>query len=142
MVLRGGQAATPAEAETKVREALKSGRGLEKFREIVIQQGGDPSVVDHYGNFASAPRRALVQAERSGYVTALDAELIGRATMLLGAGRERTEDAVDHAVGATVLKTRGERVKQGEALLELHYRDPARLGAALALFQQAYVLGD
>src|SRR5439155_12482577 len=142
MVLMGGQAATAAEAETKVREALTSGRGLEKFREIVIQQGGDPNAVDFDGNFASAPRRALVQAERTGYVTALDAELIGRAMMQLGAGRERVEDSIDHAVGATILKPLGERIKRGEAVLELHYRDSSRLGAALALVKQACVIGD
>ena len=142
MVLMGGQAATLAEAETKVREALTSGRGLEKFREIVIQQGGDPNAVDFDGNFASAPRRALVQAERTGYVTALDAELIGRAMMQLGAGRERVEDSIDHAVGATILKPLGERIKRGEAVLELHYRDSSRLGAALALVKQACVIGD
>jgi pyrimidine-nucleoside phosphorylase len=142
MVLLGGQAATLDEAETRVREALTSGRGVEKFREIITQQGGNPDVVDHYGNLPSTPRRALVQAERSGYVTALDAELMGRATMVLGAGRDRVEDSVDHAVGAMVFKTIGDRVKQGEALTELHYREPSRLKAALELVRQAYVLGD
>ena len=83
-----------------------------------------------------------MQAERTGYVTALDAELIGRATMQLGAGRERVEDSIDHAVGATILKPLGERIKRGEAVLELHYRDADRLGAALALVKQACVVGD
>jgi pyrimidine-nucleoside phosphorylase len=131
-----------AESESRVREALKSGRGVEKFREIIANQGGNPQIIDFYDNFPSTPRRALVQAERSGYVTALDAELIGRATMLLGAGRDRAEDAVDHAVGAIVLKPRGEGVKAGEALLELHYRDGARLGQAVELVREAYFISD
>jgi pyrimidine-nucleoside phosphorylase len=142
MVHMGGQAASLVEAETKVREALTSGRGLEKFRQIIEHQGGDPNVVDHYGNLPMAPRRALVPAEQGGYVIALDAELIGRATMVLGAGRERVEDAVDHSVGAMVLKTVGDTVQPGEALLEMHYQDPAKLSAALELVRQAYVIGD
>jgi pyrimidine-nucleoside phosphorylase len=142
MVWMGGMAATLAEAETQAREALKSGRGLEKFRQVIERQGGDPNVVDFYGNFASTPRRALVQADRGGYVTALDAELIGRATMLLGAGRDRVEDKVDHAAGAMLLKVVGDPVKSGEALVELHYREQAKLPAALQLVRRACVIDD
>jgi pyrimidine-nucleoside phosphorylase len=142
MVVMGGQATTLPEAETRVRNALTSGHGLETFRAIIVHQGGDPRVVDDYGNLPSAPRRALVPAERSGYVLALDAELIGRATMVLGAGRDRVEDAIDAGVGAILLKVPGEAVQAGEPLLELHYREPSRLGTALTLVKQACVLGD
>jgi pyrimidine-nucleoside phosphorylase len=142
MVVMGGQARALADAETKVRDALTSGRGLEKFRAIIAHQGGDPRIVDDYGRLPSAPRRALVQAERSGYVIVLDAELLGRATMILGAGRDRVEDAIDAGVGASLLKTPGDAVKAGEPLVELHYREPSRLDAALALVKQACVLGD
>jgi pyrimidine-nucleoside phosphorylase len=142
MVLMGGQAGTLVEAEAKVRAALTSGRGLEKLRDIIAHQSGDPHVVDDTSKLPTAPRQALVPAERSGYVTALDAEKIGRATMVLGAGRDRVEDTVDHAVGAKVLRAYGERVEAGEALLEIHYRDPARLQTALDLARKAYVLSD
>jgi len=142
MVLMGGQAGTLAQAEAKVREALQSGRGLEKFRDIIAHQGGNPNVVDHYANLPAAPRRALVRAERNGYVTGLDAELLGRATMVLGAGRNRVEDAIDPAVGAIVLKTQGEPVAAGEALVELHYGTPARLDEALELTRKAYAIGE
>jgi pyrimidine-nucleoside phosphorylase len=142
MVLMGGQAATLAEAETRVKEALTSGRGLEKFRAIVAEQGGNPHVVDYYDNLPSTPRRALVQAERSGYLTGFDAEMIGRALTVLGAGRDRVEDAIDHGVGATLLKARGDGVRAGEGILELHYRELTRLGPALALIKPAIVVGD
>jgi pyrimidine-nucleoside phosphorylase len=142
MVLMGGQAATLAQAEAKVRQALESGKGLEKFREIIAHQGGNPNVVDHYENLPSAPRRALVKAERGGFVTSLNAELIGRATMVLGAGRDRVEDSVDPAVGAIVLKTRGEPVAAGDPLVELHYRDPARLATAVEMTRNAYTIAE
>jgi pyrimidine-nucleoside phosphorylase len=142
MVHMGGQTASLGQAQTKVLDALTSGRGLEKFRAIIAQQSGNPNAVDLYDNLPSAPRRALVQAERSGYVTALDAEKIGRATMMLGAGRDRVEDAIDHSVGARLFKTQGEGVKAGEPLLEMHYREPSRLRGALTLVKEAYVIGD
>jgi pyrimidine-nucleoside phosphorylase len=142
MVWLGGLAPTLAEAETKVRQALQSGQGVEKFREIIAHQGGNPKVVDDYKELPVAPRRMLVKAERSGYVAELDAELVGRATMVLGAGRDRVEDVIDPAVGAIVLKTRGERVSASEGLVELHYRDEARLGAAMDLVRQASVIAE
>ncbi|HYT91099.1 MAG TPA: thymidine phosphorylase, partial [Gemmataceae bacterium] len=103
MLLLAGITATFAEAETRIRAALTSGQGLEKFREIIARQGGEPRVVDDYKRLPGAAKRVLVRADRSGYVTELDAELVGRATMVLGAGRDRVEDAIDPGVGAIVL---------------------------------------
>ncbi len=142
MLLLGGVAATAAEAEAKVRDALASGRGLEKFRQIVGRQGGDPRVLDDYHRLPSAPNRGVVRAPRSGYVTALDAEAVGRATMALGAGRERVEDGIDPGVGAVLLAVPGHKVRAGDPLAELHYRDLARLGAAEQMVRDAYQIGD
>ena len=141
-MLRLGGVAADGAAEAKVRDALASGRGLEKFRQIIEQQGGDPRVVDDYRRLPTAPNRTIVKAERSGFLKGLDAELVGRATMVLGAGRNRVEDAVDHAVGAVVLVKPGEAVRAGDALLELHYRHADRLGEALQLIGAACAIGD
>jgi pyrimidine-nucleoside phosphorylase len=142
MVFMAGQGKSMAEAEAKVQDALTSGRGLDKFRQIVEHQGGDPNVIDYYDNLPSAPRRALVQADRTGYVTSLDAESLGRATMLLGAGRDQVEHAIDPAVGAVLLKTCGDNVNARESLVEIHYRESTQLEAALELVRKAYVLSD
>jgi pyrimidine-nucleoside phosphorylase len=142
MLLQAGVAASATEAEAKVRAALTSGRGLEKFRQIVERQGGDPRVIDDYGRLPAAPRQHLVKAERPGYVTGIHAEQLGRATMVLGAGRERKEDAIDPGVGALVLAHVGQSVRAGDALAEVHYRDAARLEPALRLVEQAWEIGD
>ncbi len=142
MLLLGGAAASAEEGEAKVRAALTSGRGLEKFRAVIARQGGDPRVVDDYRLLPAAPERALVRAPRSGYVLDLDAERIGRATMLLGAGRDRVEDTVDPGVGAIALAPRGQRVREGEAIVEVHHRGGARLAEALALIEEACAFGD
>ena len=142
MVRLGGLAASPGEAEAKVRAALTSGRGLEKFREVVAGQGGDPRIVDDYSWLPAAPHRAVVTAPRPGWVSGLHAEMVGRAAMLLGAGRERLDQSVDHAVGAVVMAHQGDEVKTGDPLIEVHYRDTAKLGAALALLRDAYEIAD
>jgi pyrimidine-nucleoside phosphorylase len=137
MVRLGGLAAKLEEADGKVRKALASGAGLEKFRQVIARQGGDPRVLDDYGRLPAAPHRDVIRADRAGYVRGFEAERLGRATVLLGAGRDRVEDGVDPAVGAVVLAGAGQQVRAGEALLELHYRDPARLGAAKILLRDA-----
>jgi pyrimidine-nucleoside phosphorylase len=142
MLRLGGKAETDQEAESKIRAALNSGRGLEKFCQIVAEQGGDTRIVDDYSRLPSAPDQAAFTACRSGYVTHLDAELVGRATIVLGAGRDRVGDVIDPAVGAKVIAKPGERVRAGDVVVELHYRDPSRLGSALELLRSACLIED
>ncbi len=142
MVWLAGMAATLEEAETKVRAALTSGRGVEKLREIIIQQGGDPHVVDDPRRLPAAPQREYVRAHRPGHVQGFHAERVGKATVVLGAGRNRVEDRVDPAVGVIVLVRPGEQVKAGDPLLELHHRDASQLAAAQAMLHDACVIHD
>ncbi len=142
MVYLGGLTSTLYDAETKVRSVLRSGHGLEKFGEIVAQQGGDPHMLSDYRRLPSAPQRMPVKAERPGFVTRIDAERVGRATMLLGAGRDRVEDTIDPGVGALVVAPVGTEVRSGSAILELHYRDAARVDGALRMLAGAITIED
>ena len=142
MLLLGGKATALGQANLKVYDALRSGRGLQKLREIVTRQGGDPHVIDDPSRLPQAPPQVLVRAERSGYVNGIDAEKVGRATMLLGAGRDRVEDAVDHAVGVVLQVKPGMQVHAGDALVEVHFRGDEHLPAALELMRQAWTIGD
>ena len=142
MLVLGKVADDLADAETLARKALTSGAALDRFRQIIEQQGGDPRVVDDASRLPHVPDRHIVRAPRAGYVSALDAERVGRASVALGAGRDRVEDPVDPAVGIIVKARQGDRVDAGDAVLELHYRDRARLDAALALATPAMAIGD
>ena len=142
MLVLGKVAGDLADADRRAREAIRTGAALERFRQIVEAQSGDPRVVDDYSRLPQAPHRNVVEAERGGYVTRLDAELIGRASNALGAGRDRVEDPVDPAVGISIRATVRDAVSPGDPLLELHYRDRARLETALALASQAIAIGD
>lgn len=142
MVRLAGIANTDADAEAKVRTALTSGAGLDKFRAIVRQQGGDERIVDEYRRLPTAPSRATVTADRAGYVCDLHAEQIGVAAMLLGAGRSRAEDRVDHAVGVLIRAHVGDSVKAGDVILEVHYREEKSLADALPMMRRAITVGD
>ena len=142
MLVVSGVDEDDASAEASVRSALTSGSGLEKFREIIAHQGGDPRVIDDYTRLPSAPDRFGVTARRGGYVAGLKAELIGRAAVALGAGRSRLDDLVDPGVGIEVVVRPGERVAQGEPVLMLHHRGGTGLPEAQALLAQAIVMAD
>jgi pyrimidine-nucleoside phosphorylase len=142
MLVLGNVADDLADAERQARASIASGAALEKFRQIIAAQGGDPRVVDDYGRMPSVEGRELVAADRAGYVTRLDAELVGRASVSLGAGRDRVEDPVDPAVGIMITAKPGDEVLAGDPILALHYRDRARLEAARALATQAITIGD
>src|SRR5712692_3914293 len=131
MLVLGRVASDRADAERRVRGAIASGAGLERFRQIIEIQGGDPKVVDDYKRLPHVTNRHRVSASRDGYVAAIDAELVGRASVALGAGRDRVEDPVDPAVGITVIAKPGDAVRSGDSVLELHYRDRVRLEAAI-----------
>ncbi|MCX6543082.1 MAG: thymidine phosphorylase [Acidobacteria bacterium] len=141
MVLMAGRAETAAEAERLVRSALASGEGLARFRQMVARQGGDVSVVDDPARLALASGREIVRAARSGYVTGLDAMMVGRAAAALGAGRATAEDRIDHGVGIKVLATPGALVRSGGPVLELYHRDSLGLRDAVDLAGQAIELG-
>jgi pyrimidine-nucleoside phosphorylase len=142
MLVLGKIAVDKADGERRVMAAIRSGDGLERFGRIIENQGGDRRVIDDYSRFPAAPERHVVTAPRAGYISRVDAERIGRASVALGAGRDRVEDPVDAAVGLLVLRKPGDRLSAGDPLLEIHYRDTARLDAALALTRAAIEIAE
>jgi pyrimidine-nucleoside phosphorylase len=141
MLVLGGVAADRAAAEARVRDAIASGAGLERFRRIIEHQGGDPRVIDDYGRLPSAPGRHVIPAPRGGFVTYVDAELVGRASVALGAGRDTVEAEVDAAVGIMLAATEGDAIHAGDPVFELHYRDRAKLPHAVDMLSRAMAIG-
>jgi pyrimidine-nucleoside phosphorylase len=142
LLVLGKVATDLADADRRARAAIHSGAGLERFRRIIEVQGGNPRIVDDVSLLPHVDGRHMVTATRDGYVTRIDAELVGRASGALGAGRDRVVDPVDHAVGIMVLARPGDAVKRGDPIFELQYRDRGRLEPALLLAARAVVIDD
>jgi len=124
----------------RLRALLLSGAALEKFRLMIEGQGGDPRVVDDTAWLPRARLRYPVIAPTDGFVASIDALEVGRATLELGAGRRRKQDAVDPAVGLVLHRKVGDRVSKGEALATIHANQVEQGSAALRLVEQAYRL--
>ena len=119
-------------------EAIASGAALEKFRILVHTQGGDVSFVDAPEMFPKAKLIEVVKAKRGGSLSRVHARMIGEAAVVLGAGRAKKDDQVDHAVGLIIHHKVGERVEKGEPLFTIHANDAAKQAEVRKSVQKAF----
>ena len=125
--------------EKKAEAALQDGSAFQKLRELVRAQGGDDSVLEHPERFPQAKVKMPVLSPESGFIIHMDAELIGRAAMLLGAGRVEKEGAIDPAAGIVLRKKTGDFVHRGETVAQLftNLEAEGQIAQAAALFLTA-----
>jgi pyrimidine-nucleoside phosphorylase/thymidine phosphorylase len=145
MLLLGGVAKTREDSLARCRRTIADGSALERFRRVVIAQGGDGRVCDEPEKvLPRAERIEWVKAERSGYVHRLAAWSVGHASMLLGAGRTTAEGRVDPAAGIILHRKVGDFARAGDALAELHFNAAYEhaLPAAREMFKQAVTIAD
>ncbi len=142
MLVLAGVQTEDAGAAQAVEKALTSGAALDTFRRMVERQGGNPRIVDDPRLLPYTTEQTELEAPRAGFVTAMRAEAIGRASHALGAGRDKVGDAIDHAVGVTLLAKPGDAVSPGQPLALLHHRDGRGTDEALALCRAAFEIGD
>ncbi len=142
MLVLGEVAADSEDGRRRIRGAIADGSGLEKLRAIVGAQGGDPASVDARDRLPTARHEAVLEAPRAGVLAAMDVEAIGRSAMLLGAGRARTDDVIDLAVGYELEVRLGDRIEAGQPLVRVAYNDEARWASARAVLGAAFQLGD
>lgn len=120
MVYLAGKATSLEEAEEKLREVMRSGKALDKFKEFIRNQGGNEQVVDRPELLPQAAYQIEVPADQDGVVAAITADEIGTAAMKLGAGRATKESDIDLAVGLMLNKKIGDTVRKGESLVTIH----------------------
>jgi pyrimidine-nucleoside phosphorylase len=124
-------------------QTLADGTAYQQFLNILQAQGGKLNEKDEFYGLPQAPQRREILAARNAWVQRLDAGMIGHAAMILGAGREKLDAAIDPAVGIELCRKVGESVRHGETLAIIHYRDEHRaLDEAATLTRGAFVLGD
>jgi pyrimidine-nucleoside phosphorylase len=142
MLLLAKKADSLEEAKRLAERACEDGRALEKFRQLVAAQGGDPALVDAPEKLAQAEFVEEVSAERSGYLAQIDARAIGWSCVRLGGGRLTKEDKIDHAVGMVIPRKVGDKVNEGDLLATIYANDPAKLATAQKEFLQALTWSD
>ena len=123
-------------------EIIRSQSALEKFREIIWLQGGDSSVIDDPARLPQAQHRLPILSPATGFVGAIHCEQVGIASLVLGGGREKKEDAIDPAVGLVLHKKVGDPVHAGEPLCTIRYNSDARLRDVRRLLEQAYRIAE
>ncbi|MGF2055609.1 pyrimidine-nucleoside phosphorylase [Vagococcus fluvialis] len=120
MVVLAKKAETLEEARQMLEENIKNGKATDKFKEMIRNQGGDDSIVDHPEKLPQAKYVFEVPANESGVVSKMVADQIGIAAMMLGAGRRTKEETIDYAVGLYLNKKVGDVVKEGESLVTIY----------------------
>lgn len=117
---------------------LLDGSGYKKFKEVIAAQGGNPQVLDRFELLPNATGAREISTARGGYVTAIDAELIGQASSMIGAGRNTKEDTIDPAVGVILEVKVGQKVDANGVLCRLYYTDEERVEEAAQLVEDAF----
>ena len=142
MLLLSKKVGTIDEGLQRLRDVMESGEGLEKLKELVKNQGGDPSYVDDTSKFKKADIVKEVVSEHEGYVCSIKTDEIGRASLVLGAGRENKESEIDLSVGLIVEKKRGDYVRKGDALAVVHSSSAEKFEEASRIIRAAYSLSE
>lgn len=130
------------DCEKRASEALESGKALQKFKEFVQMQGGQTHWIEDGEGLPTAAYNTVLEANAAGYISHMDAEAFGRASVILGAGRSQKEDEIDFAAGIVLQHKTGAYVKQGETIAVLYSEHKEKLGDALAKLQSAYKLTE
>ena len=126
------------ECEKMIRFAIENGSALEKLKEAVGAQGGDISYIDDTSKFIDVSVCIEYKAEKSGYINKIDAQKIGRASVLLGAGREKKDDVIDFGAGIYLCKKTGDEVREGDTVARLYTNKNEYADSALAVIKEAF----
>ena len=142
MIFVGEKADSFEEGEKMAEEAIQSGRALEKFRQFIAAQGGNPQVVDEYNLLPQAEKQIEIKSKESGYVKGIHAETIGYASERTGAGRASKEDSIDPSAGILLKKKIGDRVEKGETLAILYSSSEKKISEAIDLVEKAFSISQ
>src|SRR6516165_5700860 len=138
MIYLGKKAASLEDARRLAEEKLVDGSGYRKFKQAVAAQGGNAQALDKFELLPNATGMREVTSPRGGYITSIDAEDIGIASNMIGAGRDRKEDAIDPAVGIILEVKVGEKVDAGSVLCRLYYTREDRVEEAAEMVEDAF----
>lgn len=138
MIFLGKITKTLDEARDVAQRKLLDGAGYRKFKEVIQAQGGNPQVLDRFELLPNATGAREIASPRAGYVTVIDAEYIGQASNMIGAGRDTKEDVIDPAVGVILEVKVGHKIDAGAVLCRLYYTSEEHVEEASQIVEDAF----
>jgi len=138
MIYLGKITKTLDEARDVAQRKLLDGAGYRKFKEVIQAQGGNPQVLDRFELLPNATGAREIASPRAGYVTVIDAEYIGQASNMIGAGRDTKEDVIDPAVGVILEVKVGHKIDAGAVLCRLYYTSDEHVEEAAQIVEDAF----
>jgi pyrimidine-nucleoside phosphorylase/thymidine phosphorylase len=142
MIYLGKITKTLDEAREMAQSRLLDGSGYRKFKEVIAAQGGNPKVLDQFELLPNATGAQEITTQRAGYVSAIDAELIGQASSMIGAGRNTKEDSIDPAVGVILEVKVGQKIDAGGILCRIYHTSDEHLAEAAELLEDAFKIAN
>ena len=142
MLVLGKRAGSLVEARSMAEASIADGSAFQKFRVLVGAQGGDVSYVDDTSKFPRAEYVEVVESPQNGYLAEIQARAIGEAAVVLGAGRARKADPIDHAVGIVIHHKVGDQIQKGDPLFTVHANGGDRLQEAREAVLAAHAFGE
>ncbi|GAB4495757.1 MAG: pyrimidine-nucleoside phosphorylase [Anaerolineales bacterium] len=142
MLVLGGRARSLEVARSMAERAVANGSAWQTFRQLVAAQGGDVSYVDSPQKMENAQFIETIPSPQSGYISQINARLVGEASVDLGAGRAKKGDPIDHAVGFEILRKVSDWVEKGQPLFVIHANDTAKLAHARQAVLAAYAFSQ
>ena len=131
-----------SEGKEKIDEVINNGTALARLKEFISESGGNGELVNDYTILPTPKSKLDVVSGNVGFVQKIKAEEIGKAAMIIGAGRATKEDVIDHAVGIKILKKVGEKVEKGEKIAEIYYNDSKNVEESKNMILDAYIITD
>ncbi len=137
MLILGGKTQSVDVGKEMMENAIKGGEGYIRFKKMVEAQGGDFQAIERE-DFTKAKIDAEVKADMDGYISAMDTKKVGMAAVLLGAGRLKKEDGIDHKVCIFTLKKTGDMVKRGETVFRVFGNDERKVEEAVKMLKDSF----
>jgi pyrimidine-nucleoside phosphorylase len=140
MLVLGGKASDIEDAKRTLEDLIDSGKALEKLKELIAAQGGNPEFIENYEMFKKASIVKDIYLEDEGFIQKIESEEVGKAALVLGAGRETKESEIDLAVGIVLSKKVGDYVGQAERVATIYANDLDKFEEAKEILTKAYIV--
>ena len=130
------------EAKEKIDKVINDGSALKILSEFIEESGGNKELVNNYDLLPKAKSVMEIFSEKEGYIKKIKTEEIGKAAMIIGAGRAKKEDEIDHAVGINIFKKVGEKIAKNEKIAEIYYNNDENVEESKNMILEAFVLTE